>query len=78
MTHKKCSPGLIHICLLSAVALTLAVPASAELEGEGALQLPGRIEPTAPSLPVGGVVFRLPRQPVRRDYGRRPCDVQAD
>jgi hypothetical protein len=26
MTHKKCSPGLIHICLLTAVVLTLAVP----------------------------------------------------
>ena len=25
MTHKECSQGLIHICLLSAVALTLAV-----------------------------------------------------
>jgi hypothetical protein len=29
MTHKKCSPGLIHICLLTAVILTLAA-ASAE------------------------------------------------
>jgi hypothetical protein len=30
MTQKKRSPGLIHISLLFAIALTLAVPASAE------------------------------------------------
>ena len=29
MTHKDCSPGLIRICLLFAIALTLTVPASA-------------------------------------------------
>jgi len=29
MTHTKC-PGLIRICLLFAVALTLSIPASAE------------------------------------------------
>ena len=30
MTRKKCSPGTVRICSLFAIALTLAVPASAE------------------------------------------------
>jgi len=55
MTHKECSQGLIHICLLSAVALTLASSASAEWKEKVLYSFQGGAE--AGSVPAGGVVF---------------------
>jgi hypothetical protein len=55
MIHKKCSLGLIHVCLLLAVALTLAVPASAEWKEQVLYSFQGGTNDGA--LPVGGVVF---------------------
>ena len=55
MIHKKRSPGLIRICLLIAVALTLAVPASAEWKEKVLYSFQGGTNDGA--LPVGGVVF---------------------
>ena len=54
MTRKKCSPGLIRISLLFAIALTLAVPASAEWKKKILYSLQGG---TDGSLPAGGVIF---------------------
>ena len=54
MTHKKCSPGLVRICVLSAVALTLAVPASAEWKEKVLYSFQGGTDGEGP---VGGVVF---------------------
>jgi len=54
MTHKKCSPTLIRICLLCAVALTLAVPASAEWKEKVLYSFQGGTDGEGP---VGGVVF---------------------
>ena len=55
MTHKKCSQSLIRICLLFAVALTLAVPASAEWKEKVLYSFQGG--PNDGSVPAGGVVF---------------------
>jgi hypothetical protein len=55
MTHTKCSPGLIRSCLLCAVALTLAVPASAEWKEKVLYSFQGGTNDGA--FPVGGVVF---------------------
>jgi len=55
MTHKKCSLGLIRTCLLVAVALTLAVPASAEWNEKVLYSFQGGT--TDGSVPAGGVVF---------------------
>jgi uncharacterized repeat protein (TIGR03803 family) len=54
MTHKKCSPGLIHICLLFGAALTVAVPASASWKEKVLYSFQGYPDG---SLPAGGVVF---------------------
>jgi uncharacterized repeat protein (TIGR03803 family) len=54
-THRKCSPCLIRLCLLLAVALTLAVPASAEWKEKVLYSFQGGTNDGA--LPVGGVVF---------------------
>jgi uncharacterized repeat protein (TIGR03803 family) len=54
MTHKKCSPSLIRVSLLCAVALTLAVPASAEWKEKVLYSFQGV---TDGATPVGGVVF---------------------
>ena len=56
MTHKKRSPGIIRICLLFAIALTLAVPASAEWKEKVLYSL--QAEPT-PRL--GWLAPRTPR-----------------
>jgi len=55
MTHKKCSPGLIRICLLCAVARTLTAPASAEWKEKVLYSFQGGTNDGAG--PVGGVVF---------------------
>jgi len=55
MTHRKCSQCLIHICLLSAVTLTLAVPASAEWKEKVLYSFQGGANDG--SVPAGGVVF---------------------
>jgi hypothetical protein len=55
VTHKKCSPGLIHIFLLFAVALTLAVPASASWKEKVLYSFQGGTNDG--SVPAGGVVF---------------------
>ena len=44
MIHKKISPSLIHVCLLLAVALTLAVPASASWKEKVLYSFQGGIE----------------------------------
>ena len=54
MTHKKCSAGLIHVCLLFAVTLTLVVPASAEWKEKVLYCFQGGANG---SVPAGGVVF---------------------
>jgi hypothetical protein len=54
MTHKKYSAGLIHVCLLFAVGLTLSVPASASWK-ERVLYSYQR--GANGSVPAGGVVF---------------------
>ena len=55
MNHKKCSLGLIRLYLLFAVALTLAVPASAEWKEKVLYSFQGGANDGAG--PVGGVVF---------------------
>jgi uncharacterized repeat protein (TIGR03803 family) len=55
MIHKKCSPSLIHVCLLSAVALALAVPASAGWKEKVLYSFQGGTNDG--SVPAGGVVF---------------------
>jgi hypothetical protein len=55
MTHKKCSPSLIRVSLLCAVALTLAVPASAEWNEKVLYSFQGGTNDG--SVPAGGVVF---------------------
>ena len=55
MIHEKCSPRLIHVCLLFAVALTLAVPASAEWKEKVLYSFQGGTNDG--SVPAGGVVF---------------------
>jgi hypothetical protein len=54
MNHKKCSPGPIHVCLLCAVALALAVPASASWKEKVLYSFQGG---TDGQLPVGSIVF---------------------
>ena len=54
MTHKKCSPGRIRICLLFGVALTLVIPASAEWKEQVLYSFQGG---TDGATPAGGVVF---------------------
>jgi uncharacterized repeat protein (TIGR03803 family) len=54
MTHKNCFPGLTRICLVLTVALTLAVPASAEWKEKVLYSFQGIPDG---SLPIGGVVF---------------------
>jgi len=54
MIHKKRSPSLIRICLLFAIAMTLAVPASAEWKEKVLYSFQGG---TDGSLPAGGVIF---------------------
>ena len=55
MTHKlKCSRSLIHVCLLSAVALALAIPASAEWKEKVLYSFQGGADGAGPA---GGVVF---------------------
>ena len=55
VTHKKCSPGLIRICLLCALALTLTVRASAEWKEKVLYRFQGGTSDG--SVPSGGVVF---------------------
>jgi uncharacterized protein YceK len=55
MIYKKCSPDLVRVCLLFAVALTLAVPASAEWKEKVLYSFQGGANNG--SVPVGGVVF---------------------
>ena len=55
MTHTKCSPSLIHVCLLLAVALTLAVPASAQWKEQVLYSFQGGTNDG--SVPAGGVMF---------------------
>jgi uncharacterized repeat protein (TIGR03803 family) len=55
MTHKKCSPDLVHVCLLFAVALALAAPASARWKEKVLYSFQGGSKDG--STPVGGVVF---------------------
>jgi hypothetical protein len=55
MTHKKYSPGLIHVCLLFAVVITLVVPASAEWKERVLYSFQGGANDG--SGPTGGVVF---------------------
>jgi uncharacterized repeat protein (TIGR03803 family) len=55
MTHKKCSPSPIHVCLLLAVALTLAIPALAEWNEQVLYSFQGGSNDG--SVPAGGVVF---------------------
>ena len=59
MTHTKCSPSLIHVCLLLAVALTLAVPASAQWKEQVLYSFQGGTNDG--SVPAGGVVFDKPK-----------------
>jgi uncharacterized repeat protein (TIGR03803 family) len=54
MIHRKCSQGLISFGLLLAVALTLAVPASAEWKEKVLYSFQGIPDG---ALPIGGVVF---------------------
>jgi hypothetical protein len=54
MNHKRCSPGPIRICLVVAVALTLAAPASAEWKEKVLYSFQGGADG---SLPGGGVIF---------------------
>jgi uncharacterized repeat protein (TIGR03803 family) len=55
MAHKNCSPALIHLCLIFAVALTLVVPASAEWKEQVLYSFQGGLKDG--STPTGGVVF---------------------
>jgi hypothetical protein len=55
MTHKKYSTGLILIALLFAVALALAVPASAQWNEKVLYSFQGGSNDG--SVPAGGVVF---------------------
>ena len=55
MTHKKCSPSLNRVCLLCVVALTLAVPASAEWKEKVLYSFQGGADDCY--VPAGGVVF---------------------
>jgi hypothetical protein len=55
MTHKNCSPGRSPIGLLLAVALVLAVPASAEWKEKVLYSFQGGTSDG--SVPAGGVVF---------------------
>jgi hypothetical protein len=54
MTHKKRSPGIIRICLLFAVTLMLAVPASAEWKEKVLYSFQGVPDGATPT---GAVVF---------------------
>jgi hypothetical protein len=54
MIHKMGSPRIIRMCLLLAVALTLAVPASAEWKEKVLYSFQGIPDG---ALPIGGVVF---------------------
>jgi uncharacterized repeat protein (TIGR03803 family) len=54
MTHKKCSPGRIRICLLFAVALALSIPASASWKEKVLYSFQGG---TDGSFPGGGLIF---------------------
>ena len=73
MNHKKCSLGLIRIYLLFAVALTLAVPASAEWKEKVLYSFQGGANDGA--FPVGGVVFDAQGNlyGVLQDYGPGSC-----
>ena len=73
MTHKKCPPGLIRIGLLFTVALTLAVPASAEWNEKVLYSFQGGTNDG--SYPVGGVVFDSQGNlyGVLQDYGPGSC-----
>jgi uncharacterized repeat protein (TIGR03803 family) len=55
MTHEKCSPLIIRIGLLFTIALTLAVPASAEWKEKVLYSFQGGANDG--SVPAGGVVF---------------------
>jgi hypothetical protein len=55
MIHKTRSPGLIHVCLLFSVGLTLGVPASAEWKEKVLHSFQGGANDG--SDPAGGVVF---------------------
>ena len=71
--NLKCSPGLIRISLLFAVALTLAVPASAEWKEKVLYSFQGGTNDG--SFPVGGVVFDSQGNlyGVLQDYGPGSC-----
>jgi uncharacterized repeat protein (TIGR03803 family) len=73
MTHTKCSPSLIHVCLLLAVALTFAVPASAEWNEKVLYSFQGGT--TDGAFPAGGVVFDPQGNlyGVLQDYGPGSC-----
>jgi hypothetical protein len=55
MTHKKCSPGRIRICLVFGVALALSIPASAEWKEKVLYSFQGGTNDG--SVPIGSVVF---------------------
>ncbi len=73
MTHKKCSPSPICLFLLLAVAVTLAVPASAEWKEKVLYSFQGGTNDGA--FPVGGVVFDSQGNlyGVLQDYGPGSC-----
>ena len=73
MTHKKRSPGIIRICLLLAVSLALAVPASANWKEKVLYSFQGGTNDGA--FPVGGVVFDSLGNlyGVVQDYGPGSC-----
>jgi hypothetical protein len=73
MTHKNCFPGLIRLYFLFAVALTLAVPASAEWKEKVLYSFQGGTNDGA--FPVGGVVFDVQGNlyGVLQDYGLGSC-----
>jgi hypothetical protein len=54
MTHKKCPPELIHVCLLFAAVLALAAPASAEWKEKVLYSFQGGNDGFDP---IGGIVF---------------------
>jgi uncharacterized repeat protein (TIGR03803 family) len=72
MTHRKCSSGLIRICLLLAVTLALALPASASWKE---IVLYGFQNVPDGATPVGALVFDKARNlyGATRDGGSSSC-----
>jgi len=73
MTHTKCSPGLVRSCLLCAVALTLAVPASAAWKEKVLYSFQGGTNDG--SYPYGSVIFDKQGNlyGVLQDFGGDSC-----